>query len=96
VPDAILRFRQGFGRLIRNRSDRGVAVVMDSRVLNKRYGELFLGSLPSCTTVRGPLADLPQAAAMWLDQGVSLVQEDRTAASAAADGELEYVSFDDL
>ena len=96
VPDAILRFRQGFGRLIRTQTDRGVAVVMDSRVLNKRYGELFLESLPACTTVRGPLADLPQAAAVWLDRGASPAQADRSESPEAGDGELEYVSFDDL
>jgi DNA polymerase-3 subunit epsilon/ATP-dependent DNA helicase DinG len=99
VPDAILRFRQGFGRLIRTKTDRGVAVVMDSRLQTKRYGELFLGSLPSCTTVRGPLADLPRSAAMWIDEGVSLMAEDETDASQSPDAgleELEYVSFDDL
>jgi DNA polymerase-3 subunit epsilon/ATP-dependent DNA helicase DinG len=96
VPDAILRFRQGFGRLIRTKTDRGVAVVMDSRVLNKRYGELFLESLPACTTVRGPLAGLPEAAAMWLNEGVSLVQTERPGSPEVDDGELEYVSFDDL
>jgi DNA polymerase-3 subunit epsilon/ATP-dependent DNA helicase DinG len=96
VPDAILRFRQGFGRLIRTKSDRGVAVVMDSRVLSKRYGELFLESLPACTTVRGPLADLPEAAALWLDRGVSLLESERTPVRAVDDGELEYVAFDDL
>jgi Rad3-related DNA helicase len=96
VPDAILRFRQGFGRLIRTRTDRGVVVVMDGRVLTKRYGELFLESLPRCTTVRGPLADLPESAATWLEHGVSLMQEDHTETLKEDDGELEYVSFDDL
>jgi DNA polymerase-3 subunit epsilon/ATP-dependent DNA helicase DinG len=96
VPDAILRFRQGFGRLIRTKTDRGVAVVMDSRVLTKRYGELFLESLPACTTVRGPLADLPQAAATWLEEGVSLMPTEQTSAPEVDDGELQYVSFDDL
>jgi DNA polymerase-3 subunit epsilon/ATP-dependent DNA helicase DinG len=99
VPDAILRFRQGFGRLIRTKTDRGVAVVMDSRLQTKRYGELFLSSLPPCTTVRGPLADLPRSAAMWIDEGVSLMAVDETGAAPSPDAgleELEYVSFDDL
>jgi ATP-dependent DNA helicase DinG len=67
LPEAILRFRQGFGRLIRTQSDRGVVVVLDSRVLHKRYGRLFIDSLPTCTVRVGPLANLPEAAAHWLN-----------------------------
>ena len=66
VPDAILRFRQGFGRLIRSRGDRGICVILDNRVLTKRYGQLFLESLPDCTVQRAPLATLPGAAKRWL------------------------------
>lgn len=46
LPEAILRFRQGFGRLIRSRTDRGVVVVLDPRVATKSYGRRFLDSLP--------------------------------------------------
>jgi DNA polymerase-3 subunit epsilon/ATP-dependent DNA helicase DinG len=66
LPEAILRFRQGFGRLIRSQSDRGVVAVLDRRLLTKAYGKLFIDSLPRCTTRVGPLADLPGAAAKWL------------------------------
>jgi ATP-dependent DNA helicase DinG len=66
VPETILRFRQGFGRLIRTKTDRGVVVVLDKRVLTKAYGPMFLNSLPECTTVRAPLARLPDAAKRWL------------------------------
>lgn len=66
VPDAILRFMQGFGRLIRTRSDRGVCVILDRRVLSKQYGQQFIESLPICTLVKGPLALLPPQAARWL------------------------------
>jgi DNA polymerase-3 subunit epsilon/ATP-dependent DNA helicase DinG len=66
VPEAILRFRQGFGRLIRTQSDRGVVAVFDKRVITKEYGRLFLDSLPECTRKKGSLAALPQAAAKWL------------------------------
>jgi DNA polymerase-3 subunit epsilon/ATP-dependent DNA helicase DinG len=69
LPEAILRFRQGFGRLIRTRTDRGVVAVMDRRVLTKRYGALFLESLPVCTVRRGRMGDLPGAAARWLGEG---------------------------
>jgi ATP-dependent DNA helicase DinG len=67
VPDAILRFRQGFGRLIRSKSDRGVVAIFDRRVLSKSYGQMFLNSLPPCTTRRGPVSHLPQIAARWID-----------------------------
>ena len=67
VPETILRFRQGFGRLIRSKSDRGVVVVLDRRLQTKAYGQMFLDSLPECTVRRGPLASLPQAAARWIE-----------------------------
>ena len=68
VPDAILRFRQGFGRLIRSKTDRGVVVVMDKRVTSKGYGKLFLESLPECTTHKGPLLNLPATARSWVER----------------------------
>jgi predicted DnaQ family exonuclease/DinG family helicase len=71
VPETILRFRQGFGRLIRSKTDRGVVVILDKRVLTKSYGRSFLNSLPECTVKRGPLADLPAAAARWIDGEIS-------------------------
>jgi len=54
LPEAILRFKQGFGRLIRTRSDTGVVVILDSRVLRRSYGRLFLGALPECRVVIDP------------------------------------------
>jgi DNA polymerase-3 subunit epsilon/ATP-dependent DNA helicase DinG len=68
VPDAILRFRQGFGRLIRTKMDRGVVALFDNRVISKRYGQAFLDSLPICTVKRGRLSDLPRVAVDWIDQ----------------------------
>ena len=68
VPDAILRFRQGFGRLIRSKTDRGVVVVMDKRVTSKAYGKLFLESLPECTVIQAPLMNLAQVAKNWVDE----------------------------
>ncbi|HDH10146.1 MAG TPA: DNA polymerase III subunit epsilon, partial [Chloroflexi bacterium] len=67
VPAAVLRFRQGFGRLIRSKTDRGVVVVMDKRILTKSYGRAFLNSLPPCNVRQGPVADLPSLAARWID-----------------------------
>jgi len=66
LPEAILRFRQGFGRLIRTQSDRGVVVILDRRLLTKSYGRAFVESLPDCTRRVGSLAELPKAAAKWL------------------------------
>lgn len=45
LPMAILKFKQGMGRLIRHREDRGIAIVLDPRILSRSYGRLFLGSL---------------------------------------------------
>jgi DNA polymerase-3 subunit epsilon/ATP-dependent DNA helicase DinG len=67
IPETILRFRQGFGRLIRTKSDRGAVVVLDRRVLSKSYGPLFLNSLPECEEWRAPVANLPGALRRWLD-----------------------------
>ncbi len=66
VPEAILRFRQGFGRLIRTQSDRGVVAIFDKRLISKSYGQMFVESLPPCTIKRGRLADLPKATEQWL------------------------------
>lgn len=67
VPEAILKFRQGFGRLIRSASDRGVVAILDRRVLTKQYGHLFIESLPQCTLRQGSLNDLPKHAVRWLN-----------------------------
>ncbi len=51
VPEAIIKLKQGFGRLIRGREDRGIVVLLDGRVITKRYGKKFLESLPPCRRV---------------------------------------------
>ena len=66
VPQAVLRFRQGFGRLIRSKGDRGVVVVLDSRIVTKQYGRMFLqldtagdgpaGAVPSTRAGSGGMA----------------------------------------
>lgn len=56
IPQAVIRFRQGFGRLIRSRSDRGLVVVADSRIVRKQYGRSFVETLP----VRVEVAQNPQ------------------------------------
>ncbi len=49
LPMAIIKFKQGFGRLIRNKTDRGIIVILDSRIINKSYGRQFLSAIPECT-----------------------------------------------
>lgn len=66
LPQAILKFRQGFGRLIRSQSDRGVFVILDRRVQSKGYGSQILKSLPKCTMKSPPLAELANFATDWL------------------------------
>jgi ATP-dependent DNA helicase DinG len=51
VPEAVIKLKQGFGRLIRTRTDRGIVVILDPRVLSKPYGRTFLKSLPECPRI---------------------------------------------
>lgn len=67
IPDAILRFRQGFGRLIRTQTDRGIVTIFDSRIINKSYGLKFIESLPDVTLQYGQLGQLSEAASKWLE-----------------------------
>ena len=48
LPEAILKFRQGVGRLIRTKTDTGIVVVLDNRILTKQYGQAFIDALPKC------------------------------------------------
>jgi ATP-dependent DNA helicase DinG len=54
VPQAVIKLKQGFGRLIRARTDRGAVVLLDSRVVNKPYGRIFLQSLPPARQLIAP------------------------------------------
>lgn len=62
VPQAVMMFRQGFGRLIRTRSDRGIVAILDPRIVTKGYGATFLQSLPECK-LTDDLAEVEQFAA---------------------------------
>jgi DNA polymerase-3 subunit epsilon/ATP-dependent DNA helicase DinG len=66
VPQTILKFKQGFGRLIRSSTDRGVVAILDSRLRTKFYGQAFLQSVPRCTVKAGSAANLVTAATGWL------------------------------
>ncbi len=58
LPLAALKLKQGFGRLIRSRQDVGVVVLLDNRVLNKRYGPMVLAGLPKAARVVAPWAQV--------------------------------------
>ncbi len=68
IPEAVLQFRQGFGRLIRRKTDEGVVVVLDKRVLTKRYGELFINALPETTLLRQKVGRLPEIITRWVNR----------------------------
>ena len=61
LPLAALRLKQGFGRLIRSRDDRGVVLLLDSRILTRRYGRYLKASLPPAPLVKGPWHDVERA-----------------------------------
>lgn len=69
VPQAVIKFRQGFGRLIRRRSDRGVVLVLDKRIVTKQYGKIFLDSLPPLRISKGPTAGLLLAMRKFFAKG---------------------------
>jgi len=48
LPEAVLKLNQGFGRLIRTKTDTGIVVILDPRIRSKPYGRIFLDSLPDC------------------------------------------------
>ena len=66
LPQAVLRFRQGFGRLIRGSTDRGVFVVVDSRIVRRAYGETFLDGLPDLEVRRMKADALAGHVERWL------------------------------
>jgi ATP-dependent DNA helicase DinG len=61
LPEAVMTFKQGFGRLMRRSSDHGAVVVLDGRLLRKRYGEIFLRSLPETKTCYGDFSSILRA-----------------------------------
>ncbi|HRT38446.1 MAG TPA: helicase C-terminal domain-containing protein [Rectinema sp.] len=67
IPEAVILFKQGFGRLIRHSQDRGVVAVLDVRILKKAYGSLFISSLPRCRLGMGALDSICRDVAEFLD-----------------------------
>ena len=58
LPHAALRLKQGFGRLVRSRTDRGAVVLLDDRIVTKRYGRYLRDSLPDAPLAKGPWVDV--------------------------------------
>jgi ATP-dependent DNA helicase DinG len=61
LPLAALRLKQGFGRLIRSRTDRGVVLLLDSRLISRRYGRYLRDSLPPAPLVKGPWEEVERS-----------------------------------
>ncbi|WP_051273157.1 helicase C-terminal domain-containing protein [Desulfotruncus alcoholivorax] len=66
LPRAVIRFKQGFGRLIRSEGDRGLVVVLDGRITSKKYGKVFLNSLPIKSYLSGELDAVIKKISGWL------------------------------
>jgi ATP-dependent DNA helicase DinG len=66
LPEAIIRFKQGVGRLIRRSSDRGIVIVYDRRIKTTRYGKAFIQSIPAMKVREGDLSDLITWIEDWL------------------------------
>jgi predicted DnaQ family exonuclease/DinG family helicase len=80
VPEAILKFRQGFGRLIRNTTDRGIVIVLDNRVQTTRYGNAFLESIPAPSESFSSRAEMISAIRNWFAATEPVIQTNSEAA----------------
>lgn len=67
LPQAVIKFKQGFGRLIRDSSDKGTVVVLDGRLIEKRYGSKFFNSLPLREHYRGDFLQIAKKVRVWLE-----------------------------
>ncbi|MDF2630923.1 MAG: ATP-dependent helicase [Symbiobacteriaceae bacterium] len=69
LPQAVIKFKQGFGRLVRTKTDRGVVIVLDNRISPRqtRYGSQFLRSLPGPSVYTGPITSVLERALDWLN-----------------------------
>lgn len=69
LPQAALRLKQGFGRLIRRRDDRGAVVILDNRIIERDYGRAFLEALPPASRYLGPVHRIGRRIEQWLAEG---------------------------
>lgn len=82
LPQAVIRFKQGFGRLVRTSTDRGIVLLYDTRVIDTRYGKYFLYSLPGPKMEHLPTAGMAARVREWLAERAA---EDRTAEEQTAE-----------
>ncbi|MFZ0391380.1 MAG: helicase C-terminal domain-containing protein, partial [Calditrichia bacterium] len=75
IPEAVIRFRQGFGRLIRSRADYGAVIVLDNRLTRKMYGRIFLQSLPVKSLLFNSSDELWEKLLMWFGDGGVLLKD---------------------
>jgi DNA polymerase-3 subunit epsilon/ATP-dependent DNA helicase DinG len=78
LPQAALKLKQGFGRLIRRSTDRGAVVILDNRILGRDYGKAFLDVLPPASRFVGPADEIADQVGRWL--------EAKTPSTAGGDG----------
>ena len=67
VPDAVRKFKQGYGRLIRSKKDYGSLICADSRILTKNYGDEFIDCIPDYSYIQEPLHEISDHIKSWLD-----------------------------
>ena len=68
LPDAVVRMRQGFGRLMRRHDDSGVVLILDPRIVSRPYGSVFLESLPDARRLIAPAAEVLKEVAAFFEQ----------------------------
>jgi predicted DnaQ family exonuclease/DinG family helicase len=73
LPEAVIKFKQGFGRLIRKKDDYGLAIILDSRVLTQRYGRVFLDSLPVKSLAVKNKKELTDEISSWFEKEKKLI-----------------------
>jgi len=91
LPQAVLRLRQGFGRLIRHGADRGAVVLCDERLRTREYGDRFLAALPPAAVATLPVADVGEAvAAFVLDRRLpEMTRMSRSSRQSAQDHDMD-------
>jgi len=73
LPEAVIKFKQGFGRLIRKKDDYGLVIILDSRVLTQSYGKVFLDSLPVKAGVVKNRKELLDGISRWFGVETKLI-----------------------
>lgn len=78
LPEAVLRFKQGFGRLVRSSLDQGAVVVLDRRLATSRYGQVFLEAMPGPSLAVGPHDEVLEAVRKWMPPPSTIEENERS------------------